>query len=148
MKNNNSITGTFTTAIALSTFAYLMMENQELQKDLLEEATSELRSRTPSGEDRKKMPLMEATILEILRYISHVPLNLPHCTLENTTIGGYDVPKDTQVYRNLMAGMSQIIANFRGYLRSPSPKAKNHVISFQPATKFYSANWRELVEWG
>ena len=118
-----------------------MMENQELQKDLLEEATSELRSRTPSGEDRKKMPLMEATILEILRYISHVPLNLPHCTLEDTTIGGYDVPKDTQVCRNLMAGMSQIIANFRGYLRSPSPEAKSHVNSFQPATKFYSANW-------
>ena len=117
-----------------------MMENQELQKDLLEEATSELGSRTPSGEDRKKMPLMEATILEILRYISHVPLNLPHCTLEDTTIGGYDVPKDTQVCRNLMAGMSQIIANFRGYLRSPCPKAKSHVNSFQSATKFYSAN--------
>ena len=81
-----------------------MMENQELQRDLQEEASRELGSRTPSGEDRKKMPLMEATILEILRYISHVPLNLPHYTLENTTIGGYEVPKNTQVCCNLQNG--------------------------------------------
>ena len=55
------------------------------------------RERLPSGGDRQNMPLMEATILEILRYLSHVPLNLPHYTTEDTSIGKYDIPKNTQV---------------------------------------------------
>ena len=73
------------------------MEFQGLQKELQKEADSKSGTQVPSGEDRKTMPLMEATILEILRYISHVPLNLPHFTLEDTNIGEYHVPKNTQV---------------------------------------------------
>ncbi len=105
--------GTFTTAIALSTFVYLMMEHPDLQKQLQNEADRHLGStqneadrhlgsRTPNADDRKMMPLMEAAILEILRYISHVPLNLPHFTLENTTVGGYTIPKNTQVRKHSM----------------------------------------------
>ena len=92
-----SISGTFTTAIALSTFIYLLMEFPGLQRHLQKECSHHIGARAPSGEDRKKMPLMEATILEILRYISHVPLNLPHFTIEDTRIGGFHIPKNTQV---------------------------------------------------
>ena len=34
---------------------------------------------------------------ELLRYISHVPTLVPHATMEDTTLGGYTIPKDTQV---------------------------------------------------
>ena len=36
---------------------------------------------------------------ELLRYISHLPTLLPHATMEDTTLGGYTIPKDTQVMR-------------------------------------------------
>ncbi len=89
--------GTFTTAVALSTFTYLMMEIPELQEQLHNEISRNVGAATPSGEHRKSCALMEATILEILRFISHVPLNLPHYTLQDTSIGPYRIPKDTQV---------------------------------------------------
>ena len=40
---------------------------------------------------------MFQTMYELLRYISHVPILLPHATMEDTTLGGYTIPKDTQV---------------------------------------------------
>ena len=37
------------------------------------------------------------TILEVLRYISHVPLLLPHMATKDATIQGYFIPKGSQV---------------------------------------------------
>ena len=34
---------------------------------------------------------------ELLRYISHVPMLVPHATMEDTALDGYTIPKDTQV---------------------------------------------------
>ena len=41
--------------------------------------------------------LLLQVILELLRYISHVPLLLPHMTTKTTTINNYLIPKGTQV---------------------------------------------------
>ena len=41
-------------------------------------------------------PLFQ-TMYELLRYISHVPTLVPRATMEDTTLGGYTIPKDTQV---------------------------------------------------
>lgn len=43
---------------------------------------------------------MLQTVLELLRYISHVPLLLPHMTTKDVTIESYVIPKDTQVRLN------------------------------------------------
>ena len=45
---------------------------------------------------------MFQTMYELLRYISHVPMLVPHATMEDTTLGGYTIPKDTQVMAFLL----------------------------------------------
>lgn len=53
--------------------------------------------------DRSKMPLLEATVLEVLRYSCSLPFALPHCTTKDTTVGGYKLKKGTCVFVNLWA---------------------------------------------
>ena len=36
-------------------------------------------------------------MLELLRYISHIPFLIPHAAMRDTVLGGYAIPKDTQV---------------------------------------------------
>ena len=76
----------------------LMMEYPDVKEKLAGEIRKEIgHCRLPCGKDRANMPYMEATILEILRYISHVPLNLPHYTTTDTLLGGFFIPEKTQV---------------------------------------------------
>ena len=53
--------------------------------------------RAPKLCDRADMPYLEACLLETLRFISHVPLAVPHATICNTVIGGKTIPKNTTV---------------------------------------------------
>ncbi|KAG2461515.1 CP2J2 protein, partial [Polypterus senegalus] len=55
----------------------------------------------PSMEDKVKMPYTEAVIHEIQRMGDIVPLNLFKMAVEDMTIGGYAIPKDTAVIINL-----------------------------------------------
>ena len=57
-------------------------------------------SRLPCLEDRDKMPYTLATINEIYR-LSCVATAVPRCTTVDTTLGGYTIPKDTNVICNL-----------------------------------------------
>jgi len=45
-----------------------------------------------------RMPYMEATILEVMRYKTMLPFAI-HSTLQDTEVGGYFVPADTMVGR-------------------------------------------------
>jgi len=44
-----------------------------------------------------RLPYVEATILELLRYKTVGPLAIAHCTLKDTEVGGYFIPKGTSV---------------------------------------------------
>ena len=44
-----------------------------------------------------RLPYVEATILELLRYKTVAPLAMTHCTLKDTEVGGYFVPRGTSV---------------------------------------------------
>jgi len=44
-----------------------------------------------------RLPYVEATILELLRYKTAAPFALGHRTLKDTEVGGYFIPKGTTV---------------------------------------------------
>ena len=74
-----------------------MVNKPEIQKLMFAEIDRELGSRVPRLADRKSMHYVEAAVLEVLRYSSILPLNVPHQTTTDTTIGGYEIPKNTEV---------------------------------------------------
>jgi hypothetical protein len=59
------------------------------------------RVRPPQLEDLAQMPYTEATIYEVLRRSNVVTLGNAHATLADASIGGYLIPKGTQVLPNL-----------------------------------------------
>ncbi|CAH1799435.1 unnamed protein product, partial [Owenia fusiformis] len=96
--------GILTTQVVISAFLQLMILHPEVQTRLQCEIDSVVgASRAPSIEDRDAMPVLQANIHEILRYVSHVPIAVPHKTTVDTSIGGYDIPKSTQVWMNLFS---------------------------------------------
>lgn|SRR6218665_2388515 len=57
----------------------------------------------PCLSDKGTMPYTQASVLELLRYVSIAPFTVPHQALVNTTIAGYKVPQGTDVLCNLWA---------------------------------------------
>ena len=58
------------------------------------------RDRDPSLEDRPHLPLIHATIIEVLRLGNIAAQTIPHLALKDTKLCGYDVPKDTVIIVN------------------------------------------------
>ncbi|KAK6484399.1 cytochrome P450 2J6-like isoform X2 [Huso huso] len=58
-------------------------------------------ARQPSMEDKPNMPYTDAVIHEVQRMGNVAPLNVPRMTTEDTTLGGYFIPKGTRVIPNL-----------------------------------------------
>ncbi|GLH03092.1 Cytochrome P450 306a1, partial [Gryllus bimaculatus] len=68
-------------------------------RDFIDRYIQEMRKLGP----RKEFSFTEAIIRETLRFNTLVPSALPHQALEDTTLGGYDIPKHTIVICNLHA---------------------------------------------
>jgi len=82
---------------------YLMM-HPDVQRKVQQEIDDVIgKERLPSMEDRSRMPYTEATILEVNRVGTVVPMNAPHTTMEDVTFGGYKLAKDTKVFVNIWA---------------------------------------------
>ena len=75
----------------------------EVQHKIAEERNLIIGGRQPRLEDRGKLPYFEATIHEVLRFSSLVPLGVPHKTTCNTIFGGQNIPQGTQVLFNQWA---------------------------------------------
>ncbi|CAH1800953.1 unnamed protein product, partial [Owenia fusiformis] len=96
------IAGMFTTFTTTCGFLLAMMNYPDIQNHLHKEIDRVIgKEQLPELSDCEKMPYMEATILETLRYMSMVPTNVPHKTTCDTHIAGCDIPKGTQVWMNL-----------------------------------------------
>ena len=75
-----------------------MSHHQHLQQRLFDAISTVIGADTlPSAGDRDRLDMMDATVLELLRYISHVPLALPHFTTDHTSVAGFHVKKHTKV---------------------------------------------------
>ncbi|XP_026471391.1 probable cytochrome P450 305a1 [Ctenocephalides felis] len=95
------IAGSQTTSNTLD-FAFLMMLNRpDLQMKIHQEIDEVLGNNLPKLEDRAKMPFVEAVLLEVQRYFHIVTLNGPRRVTRDTTIGGYNIQKDTTVLMSL-----------------------------------------------
>ncbi|XP_072749452.1 cytochrome P450 18a1 [Anoplolepis gracilipes] len=76
----------------------LMLHYPEAAKAVQEELDRVVeRSKMPKLEDLPSLPITEATIQEILRIISHVPLGTTHATTRNMTLHGYTIPAGSQI---------------------------------------------------
>ncbi|CAH1779166.1 unnamed protein product, partial [Owenia fusiformis] len=99
--NDITLAATITTSTQLRSLVALTVDYPEIQQKLHDEIDNVLGQRLPTYEDRRVMPYMEAFILEGLRYMSEVPISVPHKTLKDVTLRGYFIPKDTQIWPNL-----------------------------------------------
>ncbi|ELT98147.1 hypothetical protein CAPTEDRAFT_120172, partial [Capitella teleta] len=62
-----------------------------------------LGDRPPTMADRAKLPFVEATISEVQRIRTIVPLSVVHSTAQDATLRGYTIPKGTWVFPMLYA---------------------------------------------
>ncbi|KAL9969841.1 hypothetical protein ACROYT_G022108 [Oculina patagonica] len=89
-----------TTSTTLKWIIAYMVNYPKYQEAIQRQLDEVVGGRNPSLDDRPKLPLIQAIIIETLRLGNVGPLLLPHVTLTDTTLCGYRVPKGTIVFAN------------------------------------------------
>ncbi|KAL9974635.1 hypothetical protein ACROYT_G011695 [Oculina patagonica] len=81
--------------------AYLV-KYPDIQQQLHEELDLVIgRERLPTLSDLASLPLLQATVYELLRVTSLAPLSVPRSTTTETKLRDFTIPKDTMVFVNL-----------------------------------------------
>ncbi|KOM51552.1 hypothetical protein LR48_Vigan09g021100 [Vigna angularis] len=94
--------GSDTTTRTLAWALSLLLNNREILQEAIKELDTEIGSkRMVEVSDLKKLKYLESIIKETLRLYPPAPLNLPHESMENCTVGGYDVAAGTRILTNL-----------------------------------------------
>jgi len=62
-----------------------------------------------------RLPFVEATILEILRYKTVVPLAMLHRALKDTEVGGFFIPEGTAVSLMLICGDAALAVDVKTF---------------------------------
>ena len=78
-----------------------MIAHPDIQKRCHEEIADVIGKRAISYADRPKLNYIDATITEVQRLASVVPLSVHHCTNQDTTLMGYNIPKGTVIIPSL-----------------------------------------------
>ncbi len=98
------IGGTETIADTLLFAIIFMLHHPDIRMKVQQEIDEQLgRETPPSMQDVLRMPLVEATILEVQRLVDVIPLGLLHTTMEEIKFMGYSLPEGTNVLPNLYA---------------------------------------------
>ncbi len=95
--------GSETTSSSLSYAMLFMVLHPDIQAKVqaeLDEVTGR-GARMITSDDRTKTPYTEAVIHEIQRLGNITPIGVNHCATRDGYLGGFFVPKDTQVFCNL-----------------------------------------------
>ncbi|XP_070542480.1 steroid 17-alpha-hydroxylase/17,20 lyase-like [Ptychodera flava] len=94
--------GVDTTANTINWCLAYMVNYPDVQTKVQEEIDCVIgQERLPMLSDKGKLPYCEAVIHEVMRIRTIAPISLPHETTEDTSIGGYNIPKGTQIWTNL-----------------------------------------------
>ncbi|RUS69927.1 hypothetical protein EGW08_022311 [Elysia chlorotica] len=100
---NLLLAGTDTTTTALTCLLLVFLHYPEVQEKMRSEQCHSSGKQCSTGSEKGHMPYTEAVLIELLRFISHVPLAVPHYTTCDTSVMDIPVPKDMTVYVNLWA---------------------------------------------
>ncbi|XP_072044006.1 cytochrome P450 1A1-like isoform X2 [Amphiura filiformis] len=93
--------GTDTTIVTLHWILAIMAEYPEIQKKVAMEIEEVVGHERPSTlGDRGRLLYTEATIMEVLRFSTIVPMGLPHATTCDVMLGDFQIPKNTVVSIN------------------------------------------------
>ena len=65
----------------------------QIQQRVQAEIDAATGTEMPGTGHRARLQYTEAMLYEVMRLSAVVPTSLPHSTLCDTTVGGYDVPK-------------------------------------------------------
>ena len=96
--NISWFSGTDTTTTALACLLIIVLHDPKIQTRI----QNELDNCQPDGDrirlaHKDQLPYTQAVILETLRFIAHVPLAIPHCTMSDVKLMDYLIPRDTTV---------------------------------------------------
>lgn len=95
------IAGTETTYNTLDWAFLFMSENPDIQAKCHQEIKDTVGDKHIQYSDRKYLTYVDATISEIQRHANVVPMAVPHCASEDTTLLGYRIPKRTIIMPSL-----------------------------------------------
>ncbi|PQQ20211.1 cytochrome P450 81E8-like isoform X1 [Prunus yedoensis var. nudiflora] len=96
--------GTDTSAVTLEWALSNLLNNPHVLKKARAELDAQLGQENLVDEsDLSKLPYLQSIISETLRLCPAAPLLVPHFSSDDSTIGGFDVPRDTMVLVNAWA---------------------------------------------
>ena len=96
--------GTGTTTTAIKWILLYLIREPQVQEQVRREIDKVIgKGEAPTLSHRKKLPYVEAVIMEGLRIGHPVPFPLPHSVEEDTTLGGFPIPRNTHVLANLVS---------------------------------------------
>jgi cytochrome P450 len=103
--NEHTHTHTHSSATSIEWLIYLLIKHPEVQKKAHEELDRVVGSKKlPTYEDiKERLPYINAIVLELFRFKHFAPFGIPHHTTKDTTLGGYNIPKNTQIMFNFHA---------------------------------------------
>jgi len=79
-------------------FLVMLANFPEVQERLQKEIDDVVsRDRLPSAEDQSRLPFVQACIMELMRWKMLAIISIARLTLNDSTVGGYFIPKGTQV---------------------------------------------------
>ncbi|XP_064602335.1 cytochrome P450 2C31-like isoform X1 [Liolophura sinensis] len=93
--------GVQSTKMFLLMLILVLVHHPEIQREIQAEIDRVLGTdREPRMNDRKDMPYTEATMIEVFRFHSTLPISVPGTTVKDVTFRGYHIPKGSQILKN------------------------------------------------